>query len=65
MLEDLPPWMFLFWFTAIGLFVGSFLNVAIHRLPIEGESVRHRLPERCAGPVRHPSRSEAGVAGAG
>lgn len=30
-----------------GLFVGSFLNVAIHRLPREGESVNHPRRSRC------------------
>lgn len=32
---------------AFGLIVGSFLNVVIHRLPIEGESVLRPLRSRC------------------
>jgi len=39
--------MFMFWWTVMGLFVGSFLNVAIHRLPIEGESVAKPVFSRC------------------
>ncbi len=31
----------------LGLFVGSFLNVAIHRYPLEGESVSHPKRSRC------------------
>jgi leader peptidase (prepilin peptidase)/N-methyltransferase len=31
----------------VGLLVGSFLNVAIHRLPLEGESVAHPRRSRC------------------
>ncbi len=31
----------------LGLFVGSFLNVAIHRLPIEGETVSKPARSRC------------------
>ena len=31
----------------MGLFVGSFLNVAIHRHPLEGESVSHPRRSRC------------------
>lgn len=30
-----------------GLFVGSFLNVAIHRYPLEGQSVSHPRRSRC------------------
>jgi leader peptidase (prepilin peptidase)/N-methyltransferase len=33
--------------TALGLVVGSFLNVVIHRYPIEGESVSHPRRSRC------------------
>ena len=36
-------------FGAFGLMVGSFLNVAIHRLPLEGESVSHPRRSRCPG----------------
>jgi len=33
--------------SAFGLVVGSFLNVVIHRLPLEGESVLRPLRSRC------------------
>lgn len=32
---------------AFGLVVGSFLNVVVHRLPLEGESVLHPMRSRC------------------
>jgi leader peptidase (prepilin peptidase)/N-methyltransferase len=35
------------WCGVMGLFVGSFLNVAIHRHPLEGESVGHPRRSRC------------------
>jgi len=35
--------------TLFGLVVGSFLNVVIHRLPLEGESVWRPLRSRCPG----------------
>lgn len=35
------------WWAVLGLVVGSFLNVAIHRLPLEGESVSHPRRSRC------------------
>jgi leader peptidase (prepilin peptidase)/N-methyltransferase len=35
------------WWAALGLFVGSFLNVAIHRLPLEGETVSNPRRSRC------------------
>lgn len=35
------------WWGALGLFVGSFLNVAIHRLPLEGETVSKPRRSRC------------------
>ncbi len=47
MFGDFSPGMFLFWWTVMGLFVGSFLNVAIHRLPLEGESVAKPVFSRC------------------
>ncbi|HPF13491.1 MAG TPA: prepilin peptidase [Planctomycetota bacterium] len=47
MFTDFSPAMFLFWWTVMGLFVGSFLNVAIHRLPLEGESVAKPVFSRC------------------
>lgn len=33
--------------TLVGLFVGSFLNVAVHRYPLEGESVARPRRSRC------------------
>lgn len=33
--------------TLLGLFVGSFLNVCIHRLPLEGETVNQPRRSRC------------------
>lgn len=42
-----PPALVIFWWTVFGLFVGSFLNVAIHRLPLEGESVGKPARSRC------------------
>lgn len=43
----MPPFLFLTWWTLVGLVVGSFLNVAIHRLPLEGETVGHPRRSRC------------------
>lgn len=43
----LPPAFWMFWAAAFGLVVGSFLNVAIHRLPREGESIGHPKRSRC------------------
>ena len=43
----LPNAVWLTWYGLVGLFVGSFLNVAIHRLPLEGETVaRPRRSQR-------------------
>lgn len=42
-----PPQLIIFWWTVMGLFVGSFLNVAIHRLPLEGESINRPRRSRC------------------
>ena len=36
---QVPRELFLAWWSLVGLFVGSFLNVAIHRLPQEGMTV--------------------------
>jgi len=47
MLADLPIAVVLVWWTLTGLFVGSFLNVCIHRLPLEGESVNKPRRSRC------------------
>lgn len=45
---ELPPREFvIFAWGAFGLVVGSFLNVVIHRLPLEGESVVRPLRSRC------------------
>ena len=40
------PW-FQIWWAVVGLFVGSFLNVAIHRFPLEGETVTKPRRSRC------------------
>ncbi|HVS08873.1 MAG TPA: prepilin peptidase [Planctomycetota bacterium] len=49
--SSLPPEFAVVWWRAswsvLGLVVGSFLNVAIHRLPLEGESVTHPRRSRC------------------
>jgi leader peptidase (prepilin peptidase)/N-methyltransferase len=39
-------WLWVWW-AAVGLIVGSFLNVAIHRYPLEGESISHPRRSRC------------------
>jgi leader peptidase (prepilin peptidase)/N-methyltransferase len=46
-LASLSPAMWTAWWGTLGLFVGSFLNVAIHRLPLEGETVSHPRRSRC------------------
>lgn len=46
-----------FW-TLIGLFVGSFLNVCIHRFPLEGQSVFHPVRSHCPGCDRQLTWSE-------
>ena len=43
----MPPFVPIACFGVFGLVVGSFLNVAIHRLPLEGESVGHPRRSRC------------------
>ena len=47
MFEGLPAELVVGWWTLCGLFVGSFLNVAIHRLPLEGETVSRPRRSRC------------------
>jgi len=47
MFDDLSPGMLVLWWTVMGLFVGSFLNVAIYRLPAEGMSVMRPLRSHC------------------
>ena len=42
-----PPQAYWPAWAALGLIVGSFLNVAIHRYPLEGESVGHPRRSRC------------------
>ncbi len=46
-LLDLPRELWLLWLAVLGLFVGSFLNVAIHRLPLEGETVARPRRSKC------------------
>lgn len=45
--DSMPPWLWISGWTLVGLFVGSFLNVAIHRYPLEGESVSHPRRSKC------------------
>jgi leader peptidase (prepilin peptidase)/N-methyltransferase len=44
---SMPREWWVVWWAALGLFVGSFLNVAIHRLPLEDESVSKPRRSRC------------------
>ena len=44
---DLPREFQLVFWSVIGLFVGSFLNVAIHRLPLDGQSVSRPRRSQC------------------
>ena len=46
-MDPLPREFVIAAWGAFGLVVGSFLNVAIHRLPLEGESVFWPLRSRC------------------
>lgn len=46
-LAELPLPVFLAWWCLVGLLVGSFLNVAIHRHGIEGETVSKPRRSRC------------------
>lgn len=46
-MDDLPRWFPPLAWAMVGLCVGSFLNVAIHRLPLESESVTHPRRSRC------------------
>jgi len=43
----MPPELFFLWICLAGLFVGSFLNVAIYRYPLEGVTVNHPRRSRC------------------
>lgn len=42
-----PMGLFVFWSSVVGLFIGSFLNVAIHRLPLDNETVSKPRRSRC------------------
>jgi leader peptidase (prepilin peptidase) / N-methyltransferase len=44
---ELPRELQLIWWGTLGLFVGSFLNVAIHRLPLAGHSVNKPRRSMC------------------
>lgn len=44
---DLPHWVQIAWTALVGLFVGSFLNVCIHRLPREGQTVSKPRRSHC------------------
>ena len=43
----MPPELFTIWIGLAGLFVGSFLNVAIYRYPLEGVTVSNPKRSRC------------------
>jgi leader peptidase (prepilin peptidase)/N-methyltransferase len=57
-LADLPRGFALAWCGAFGLFVGSFLNVCIHRLPKPGMSVWHPRRSHCPSCGRQLTWSE-------
>lgn len=44
---SLPPQALVLWWTVVGLFVGSFLNVCIHRYSIEDETPTRPRRSRC------------------
>jgi leader peptidase (prepilin peptidase)/N-methyltransferase len=44
---ELPRELWWTWWSLFGLFIGSFLNVAIHRLPLENETVSKPRRSRC------------------
>ncbi len=46
-MPDLSPTFVLTWWTLFGLAVGSFLNVCIHRFPLEDQSVFHPRRSYC------------------
>jgi leader peptidase (prepilin peptidase)/N-methyltransferase len=46
-LSEVPRWLWIGWWGITGLLVGSFLNVAIHRLPLENETVSKPRRSRC------------------
>ena len=43
----MPPELFTLWIAVTGLLVGSFLNVAIYRYPLEGVTVNNPKRSRC------------------
>ena len=47
MIDEIPRWLWIGTWTTLGLAVGSFLNVAIHRFPEEGQSVREPKRSYC------------------
>jgi leader peptidase (prepilin peptidase) / N-methyltransferase len=47
MIESLPREAWIVWWAVLGLFVGSFLNVAIHRWPLEDETISKPRRSRC------------------
>ncbi|HVS17483.1 MAG TPA: prepilin peptidase [Planctomycetota bacterium] len=55
---DLPAWGIPVWVGVMGLFVGSFLNVAIHRLPKPGQSVWSPRRSHCPSCGRQLTWSE-------
>ncbi len=44
---ELPHALVVLWWSAFGLVIGSFLNVAIHRLPLADETVSRPRRSRC------------------
>lgn len=57
-LLDLSRELELVWWTAMGLFVGSFLNVCVYRLPKDGMSVWHPRRSGCPSCARQLGWSE-------
>lgn len=51
-LAELPLEFHWFWWTVFGLFIGSFLNVAIHRLPRPGMTVSKPRRSQCPNCAR-------------
>ncbi len=47
LVSEIPPQLWLVWWGLTGLFVGSFLNVCIHRLPQEGMTVSRPVRSVC------------------
>lgn len=55
---ELPPWALQTWLATMGLMVGSFLNVAIHRLPKPDQSVWSPRRSHCPACGRQLTWSE-------